>query len=84
METKAEIKKVVLKINDKEISLTVEEAKKLKELLGTLFGGDIIKIEKEKEYIPYPQPYPVPYYPRPYWDYPKENIRFAVCADIEH
>jgi hypothetical protein len=64
MEVKAEIKKVVLKVSDKEISLSVDEAKKLKELLNELFGKEIVK-----EYIPISQPYPV--YPPWRWNYPE-------------
>ena len=68
METKAEIKKVVLKVNDKEISLTLEEAKKLKELLGTLFGNDVVKEYIIKDNTIYVER---PYYPyRRYWDCP--------------
>jgi len=60
MSEKMEIKKIVLKLNDKEVSLTIEEAKKLKELLGELFGKDIIK-EIVKEEHHYHDNY------RPYW-----------------
>lgn len=35
------IKKIVLKIGKKEISLTTKEAKELKGVLGDLFGDDI-------------------------------------------
>ena len=37
----AEVKKIVLKIGDKEISLTSVEAKELKEVLSGLFGSPI-------------------------------------------
>jgi hypothetical protein len=38
-----EVKKIVLNIDGKEISLTIEQAKKLKDILGELFGKEIIK-----------------------------------------
>ena len=61
-----EIKKIVLKLNDKEVSLTIEEAKKLKELLGELFGKDIIKeiVKEEHHYHDNYRPY---WYYSPYW-----------------
>ncbi len=61
----AEIKKIVLKIGDKELEITLDEAKELKDLLVKTFGSDNIN------YIPftYPQPY-YPVYPRPYYPYP--------------
>lgn len=47
-ENVCEVKKIVFKIDDKEISLTVEQAKKLKEILGDMFGREIIKEVIEK------------------------------------
>lgn len=55
MNEKVEIKKVVLKLGDKEVSLSIEEAKKLKELLSELFGKDVVKevrIEHHEHYRP--------------------------------
>ena len=44
MENKVcEVKKIVLNIDGKEISLTMEQAKKLKDILGELFRKEIIK-----------------------------------------
>lgn len=57
------IKKIELDLDGKRVSLTLEQAKKLKDTLNELFGE---KIVKEKEYIPYPQPYPQPYPVEPY------------------
>lgn len=59
---KVKVTKIVLEINDKKIELSLEEAKSLFELLGSIF-----KENKEYIYIPYPS-YPV--YPTyPYWSY---------------
>jgi hypothetical protein len=59
-EKTVEISKVNIKIGKKEIELSVEEAKELKEILNETFG------EKGVVYIP--QPYPV--YERPWrWRY---------------
>lgn len=38
-----EVKRIVLKIEDKEVSLTPEQAKKLKVVLDELFGKEIVK-----------------------------------------
>ena len=50
------VEKIVIKIGDKEVEYTLEEAKKLQELLNNLLGN------KETIYVPvyptYPQPYP--------------------------
>jgi hypothetical protein len=61
MENKVcEVKKIVLNIDGKEISLTMEQAKKLKDILSELFGKEIIKeVIREINYPPvyiYPQP----------------------------
>lgn len=37
------IKKIVLDLGDKEIVLSMEQAKKLKEVLAEIFGKDVIK-----------------------------------------
>lgn len=55
------IEKVVIKIGDQEIPLSLEEAKELQAILNETFP------KKEKEYIPYPSPIVInpwrPYYP---------------------
>ena len=43
MDSKTEIKKVVLQLGEKEITLTVEQCKKLKDLLSDMFGREIVK-----------------------------------------
>jgi hypothetical protein len=60
MENKVEIKTVNIKVGKKELSLTVEECKKLKSLLDELFGKEIVKEVTE---IHHTYPY------RWYWDY---------------
>ena len=58
-----EIKGLLLKIGKKEITLTVEEAKKLHETLQEMFKTKVIKetIREEHHYHDYP------YYPIWYW-----------------
>lgn len=64
----AKVKKVVIQIGQKEITLDVEEAKALKEALDGLFA--------QAQVVTIPQPYPVPVQPypvpvQPYrWDWP--------------
>ena len=55
----AEIKKIVIEIDGKEIVLTVEQAKKLKDALNEIYKRPV------KEYIPcsFPAPSPHPYIP---------------------
>jgi len=57
------IKKVVLDLDGKEVELTLEQAKKLHELLNELCG------EKKTEYVPYPVRYYYWSWNRPYWHY---------------
>jgi hypothetical protein len=56
------VEKIVIRIGDREDEYTMEEAKKLQELLNELLGN------KETIYIPISTPYPV--YPQPYPYYP--------------
>lgn len=57
----AKVKKVVIQIGQKEITLDVEEAKALKEALDGLFA--------QAQVVTVPTPYPVPV--QPYrWDWP--------------
>jgi hypothetical protein len=77
MEEKMEIKEIVLKLGKKEISLSVEEAKKLKELLGELFGKDVIK-EVVKEEHHYHDHY------RPYWYYQPYYYNQLLCSTTQN
>ena len=57
-----EIKRIVLKVEDKEISLTPEQAKKLKVVLDELFGKEIVKevireIHEHHDHYPYYNPW---------------------------
>lgn len=64
------VEKIVIKIGDREDEYTMEEAKKLQELLNQLLGN------KETIFVPisYPVPYPnitiYPTYPKTYPYYP--------------
>ena len=59
MDTKVEIKKVVIKIGDKELSLSIDEAKELKTILNQTFGGgETIYVPTViREYPPYVYPH---------------------------
>lgn len=60
MNEKAEVKKIVLDLGDKEIDLTPKQARMLADILGEMFSP---KVQI------YPQPFPV-YVERPfYWPY---------------
>lgn len=62
-EKKIEVTGLNLKLGDKKITLTVEQAKKLKQALDEIFG--------KKEVIrEIPCPYPVRPYTPWYWEYP--------------
>ena len=78
------IKKIELDLGGKTVSLTPAQAKNLKEALDDLFGKEIIKVIKkeiQREYIPYPEPYPVrplrPYY----WEWRPEPYRFGTSTN---
>ena len=78
METKEDVKinNIVLNIGKKEISLTVEQAKKLKSMLNDLFGKEIIKeVKHEHHYDWWYKPYFVQQ------NYPKWNDNIVYCAD---
>jgi hypothetical protein len=54
----AEITKIVFKINEKEIEMSVEEAKELKCILSDMFGGDKIRvIERYHDWLTTPYTY---------------------------
>lgn len=55
------IKKIVLDLNGKEISLTIEQAKGLRDKLNELFGKNTVYV---------PQPYPTIYEKLPWWNEP--------------
>ncbi len=63
MKDKAEIKNIVLDLGGKEVVLTFDQAKKLSELLGEMFG-------EKTNYYPHPYPILVDRI-RPYWNYPE-------------
>ncbi len=63
MDKQVEIKKIVIRIGDKEASLTLEDAKALRDVLDAMFG-------EKKEYVGYPYVVPtIPYVPyvQPTW-----------------
>jgi hypothetical protein len=63
MEQKAEIKRIVLDLGDKEVTLSVEQAKKLKNLLSEMFGKEVIE-----KHIHHDNWYWKPWYPQqPYY-----------------
>lgn len=65
------IKKLVIKMGDKEVSITMDEAKKLKEALEELFGKQIMTTTIMEEHHHHHDHYPTrPFYPyQPYWVY---------------
>lgn len=77
MKSKAEIKKIVIDLGNKEIELSVDQAHKLYKILGDMFS--------EKQ-VATPCPYPVIVEKRvPYWTYPYEvwcgtGSHFDTCA----
>jgi hypothetical protein len=65
-EKMVQVKSLTIKIGEREIEMTVEEAKNLKGVLDSLFEKEIV-VKKEIEVVP--QPYPV--YPNyPWWTQP--------------
>jgi hypothetical protein len=65
------IEKIVLVIGDKEIKLSVEEAKELSKILKDVFGDNTPYVQP----YAYPYVYPQPYYPYWKWKYePKYNM----------
>ena len=78
-ENVCEVKRIVLKIEDKEISLTPEQAKKLKVVLDELFGREIIK-EVIREIHEHHDHYNTPY--NPYWRWEQPVIWCGGTANI--
>jgi len=69
------LKRIVLDINGHEFSLTLEDAKALKEALDEIFEKEV-----EKEYIPY---YPYPYSPYTYrYTYPYGTYTID-CSEVK-
>jgi len=64
--SKVEISKVNIKIGDKEIELSLAEAKELGEILNETFGAKLEIQPAPIINLPYIQPY---VYPRPMWQY---------------
>jgi hypothetical protein len=63
MEKKVRVDKIVLNVNDKQVELTLEEAKDLNKILNDMFKQTP---EKDIVYIPYTVPY-TPYEPYKIW-----------------
>jgi len=53
MSKQVKVDRIVIKIGNKEISLDLDEAKELKEILADMFGG-VKEIIREEHYHPYP------------------------------
>jgi hypothetical protein len=62
MENKTEIKKIVLQLGKKEVELTVEECKKLKEVLSEMFGKEVVKEIHHHDYYKWYWQNPITYY----------------------
>jgi len=67
-EKKVAIEKIVLNIEGEKVSLTPEQAKKLKSLLDEMFGKEVIRVEEHHHHD----------YPRWYWNYSTPN--WVYCA----
>lgn len=75
-----EVSKIIIKVGNQEIALTLDEAKKLKEELKKLFSAPAIEVDNDalkvlrdlmKPAIPYLPPLnPFSSYPQPYWEAP--------------
>ena len=76
------VKELIIKIGDKEIKLSVEDAKSLMKILEDVFGETktiTISPSASPTYIPYP--YPVyPYTPYPTWttSWTHDNLNYTV------
>ena len=74
---KVEILKIVIKVGEKEATLSLDEAKQLRDVLDNLLGN-----KNSITYIPYSIPYinPNPYYP--YWNITTCSSGNAVTYNI--
>lgn len=80
MEDKVEVKKIVLNISGKEVSLTVEQAKKLKGMLEEIFGKVVEEHHHhyDRWYYPtYPIVQPQPLSPY-YWSATSQSINCSL------
>jgi hypothetical protein len=78
----AEIKKIVLKIGDKEISLSPQEAKELKSVLNELFGDPITV--REVHHLDWKLPYiPASPYFGPMWQVGL-NDNVVTCSTTDY
>jgi hypothetical protein len=71
-ESKTEISKIVITVDDKKIELTAEQARKLKHILGELFGVKEI-VKEEHHYHDHDR-----YYPHWNWD-----MNQILCAGTQ-
>jgi len=70
---KVEIKRIVIRIKDKEIPLTPDEAKELHKVLGDMFGA------VTTQWLPITVPYYPPYNPWP-WHYDRWYVTYGSGA----
>jgi len=66
-----EITKVVVKMGETEVGLSINQARELLEALSDLLG------EEKGETVYIPQPYPVYPYTRPHWEYVQPWITYS-------
>ena len=71
------ISKINIKIGKKEIELSLDEAKELREILNVTFG------EKEMVYVPHPYPVPA-YYPYRYREVIYSNTGTVTYCATNH
>ena len=77
-----EVKKIVLKIDDKEISLSIEQAKKLKGLLSDMFGKEVVVKEEHHHHYDrwYFEPYKITWNTQPAFQY--DSKLQVMCCDL--
>ncbi len=76
-EKQIEIKKVTIRMGEREVSISIPEAKRLQEVLNELFGKEVIKEILIKEYHHHHDHYPTyPY--QPIWVY---NDNKYLCGN---